>query len=65
MSRQLRKGSGWRQETIGQVKKESRILERTRSALIREISTGAREMRLMGFRLHEMMDLKYEDAGRI
>ena len=43
-------------ETRRQVKKESRLLERTRSALIREINTGAREMRLMGVRLHEMTE---------
>ena len=43
-------------ETLKQVKKESKILERTKSALIREISMGAREMWLMGIRLHEITE---------
>ena len=58
----MRKGTGWRQETRGQVKKELRILERTRSALIREISMGAWEMRLMGVRLYKMTEPIQDDC---
>ena len=41
-------------ETRRQVKKESRVLERTRLALIRDINTGTRDMRAMGARLHKV-----------
>ena len=39
-----------------QVKVGSSILERTRSALVREVSNGARVMRLMGVWLSEMTE---------
>ena len=45
-------------ETTRQVKKESRILERTWSSLIREINTGARDMRLMGVKWNNMNETR-------
>ena len=41
-------------ETRKQVKKESKMLEKTKSALMREINTGANEIRLIAMRLQEI-----------
>ena len=43
-------------EARRQVKKESRILGRTRTSLIKEVTNGAREMRLMGARMTHMLE---------
>ena len=43
-------------ETRRQVKKETKILDKARSALIREINMGAKEIRAMGKRLKSLND---------